>query len=180
MEEKEIVEAIDQAWQGLFSPMWEHPESTTATTMEMATVEIEDISKRARLPISQSPDVAVLVACPSGSGKSDLVNLYEGKKYFWYPAISPGLVYASGRNPYIYEVLEEYLGFPGESVGSVSPWPELWRYDQPEPPDARGVFPINYRRKVLFTKNVTLRTSELPRWKPKTIIGLRTFEEEDV
>jgi len=180
MEEKEIVEAIDQAWQGLFSPMWEHPESTTATTMEMATVEIEDISKRARLPISQSPDVAVLVACPSGSGKPDLVNLYEAKKYFWRSAISPGLVYASGRKPYIYEVLEEYLGFPGESVGSVSPWPELWRYDQSEPPDARGVFPINCPRKVLFTNNVTVRTSELPRWKLKTIIGLRTFEEEDV
>jgi len=82
--------------------------------------------------------------------------------------------------PIVYHVIEDDLGFPGEAVGSVSPWPVLWRYDQPEPADSRGVFPTNYRRKVLFTKQVTLRTSELPRWKPKAIIGLRMFEEEDV
>ncbi len=64
--------------------------------------------------------------------------------------------------------------------------PSEWRYkqgllyyDQPEATNARGVFPTNYHRKVLFTKKVTLKTSELPRWKPKNIIGLRTFEEED-
>jgi len=179
MEEKEIVEAIDQACQGLFSPMWEHPESATATTMEMAAVETEDILKRTRLPINQSPDVAVLVACPPGMGKSDLVNLYEGKKYFWYPAISPGLMYASGRKPYIYEVIEEYLGFPGESVGSVSPWPELWQYGEPQQTEGRGIFYTNYPRKIIFSKPVTFKTSELPRWKPKTIIGLRTFEERN-
>jgi hypothetical protein len=179
MEEKEIVEAIDQARQGLFSPMWEHPESTTATTMEMATVETENISKRTMLPISQSPDVAVLVACPSGSGKPDLVNLHEGKKYFWRTVIPPGLVSASGRQPYIYEVLEEYIGFPGEAVGSVFSWPELWRQSELRPTDLRGVFPADYPRKVLFTKPITFKTSELPRWKPKSIIGLRTFEEED-
>lgn len=179
MEEKEIVEAIDQAWQDLFSPMWEHLESTTATTMEMATIETEDIAKRTRLSRRQSPDVAVLVACPSGSGKPDLVNLYEVKKYFWRPAISPGLVYASGRQPYIYGVLEEYLGFPGESVGSVSPWPELWQYGEPQQTEGRGVFYTNYPRKIMFSKTVTFKTSELPRWKPKTIIGLRTFEERN-
>ena len=60
-----------------------------------------------------------------------------------------------------------------------SAWPKLWRYDQPEPADARGVVLTNYRQKILFTKNVSFKTSELPRWKPKTIIGLRTFEEKD-
>ena len=179
MEKKEIMAAIDQAWQNLSYPIWEHLESTTATTMEMSIVETEDISKRTRLQRSQSPDVAVLVACPSGSGKPDLVNLYEVKKYFWRPAISPGLVYASGRQPYIYEVFEEYLGFPGESVGSVSPWPELRQYGEPQQTEGRGVFYTNYPRKIMFSKTVTFKTSELPRWKPKTIIGLRTFEERN-
>ena len=41
-----------------------------------------------------------------------------------------------------------------------------------------GVFPTNYRQKVLFTKKVRLRISELPRWKPKTIINLKKFDEK--
>ena len=53
------------------------------------------------------------------------------------------------------------------------------RYDQSLPTDLRGVFRTNYPRKVLFTKPVTFKTFELLRWKPKTIIGLRAFEEED-
>jgi len=60
-----------------------------------------------------------------------------------------------------------------------SVWSNLSRYDQSLPTDWRGVFPTNYPRKVLFSKPVTFKTSELPRWKPKNIIGLRTFEEED-
>jgi len=179
MEEKEIVEAIDKAWQGLSYPFWEHLESTTATTMELAMIETEDIAKRTRLPIRQSVNVAVLVPFESGSGKPDVVYPYGGKKYLWCPAISPGAVYASGRQPYVYEVLEEYIGFPGESVGSVSPWPELFQYGEPQPTDGRGVFYTNYPRKVIFSKTVTFKTSELPRWKPKTIIGLRTFEERN-
>jgi hypothetical protein len=112
------------------------------------------------------------VSLESGSGKPDLINLYEVKKYFWHPAIS-------GRQPYIYEVLKEYLGFPGEPVGSVSPWPELWQHREPQPAEGRGVFYTNYPRKIMFSKTVTFKTSELPRWKPKTIIGLRTFEEKN-
>jgi hypothetical protein len=56
---------------------------------------------------------------------------------------------------------------------------KLWRYSQSRPADGRGVFPTNYPRKILFSKTVTSKTAELPRWKPKKIIGLRTFEEKD-
>jgi len=180
MEEKEVVKSIGRTLQYPFFQIWQNPANTTATTMEIGIVEPENIAEETQLQKRQSADVAVFVAHASVSDKINMTYLSEDKKYFWRPAISPGLVYASGRQPYIYEVLEEYLGFPGEAVGSVSPWPVLWRYGHPEPTDARGIFPTNYRRKVLFTKEVTLRTSELPRWKPKTIIGLQTFEEEDV
>jgi hypothetical protein len=53
------------------------------------------------------------------------------------------------------------------------------RYDQSLPTDLRGVFRTNYPRKILFSKTVTFKTAELPRWKPKNIIGLRTFDEKD-
>jgi len=55
--------------------------------------------------------------------------------------------------------------------------PELWRYDQSRLADGQGVFYTNYPRKVMFSKTVTFKTSKLPRWKPKTMIGLRRLEE---
>ena len=58
-------------------------------------------------------------------------------------------------------------------------WPDLYRYGQSRSADGRGVFPTNYPRKILFSKTLTFKTAELPRWKPKNIIGLRTFEEKD-
>ncbi len=173
------MESIDQAWQNWFFPMWESPDSAAATTMEMATVEPEEFEERTALQRTQSADVAVLVAGEPGGGETNLVNLGERKKYFWFPAISPGSAYTSVMMPIIYQVLEDDLGFPGEAVGSVSPWPVLWRQSEPQPADLRGVFRTNYPRKLLFTKPVTFKTSELPRWKPKTIIGLRTFEERN-
>jgi hypothetical protein len=42
------------------------------------------------------------------------------------------------------------------------------------------VFSPRYQRKILFTKPIEIRTADLPRWKPKNIIGMRTFEEEEV
>jgi hypothetical protein len=165
MEEK-IMESVDQAWQDSY-----------IGTAGLKPEGFADTNKSARKPFV---DVAVLVACKSGSGELNLDYSCVGKKYLWRRPTSHGLAYTSCIMPIVYHVIEDDLGFPGEAVGSVSPWPVLWRYDQPEPADSRGVFPTNYRRKVLFTKQVTLRTSELPRWKPKAIIGLRMFEEEDV
>lgn len=176
MEEKGIATAIDQTRQDLSFSMWDYPASTTATTTEMPPVEQENISEKAGLTKNKSLDVAVLVACPSRGEKSELVNLCEDKKYFWRAATSAGLVYTLEGRPYIYHVIEEYLGFPGEAVGSVSPWPELWQSGEPQPTSQRGVFYVNYPRKILFTETMTFKTKKLPRWKPKAIIGKQSFE----
>ncbi len=173
------MESIDQVWEDSYSPTWETPPATTATTMETADIEPEDFSDTNELAKKSFADITVLVPFEVGSGKPILAYPHEEKKYLWRQAISSGLVYTSGMIPIIYQALEDDLGFPGEAVGSVSPWPVLWRQSEPQPADLRGVFRTNYPRKVLFTKPVAFKTSELPRWKPKTIIGLRAFEEEN-
>ena len=144
-----------------------------------AGLEMEDFADTIETAKKPSINVAILVARQPGSGEPNFDYSSAEKKYLWRRAASHGLAYIPGMMPIIYQVIEDDLGFPGEAVGSVSPWPLLWRYDQPEPTDSRGVFPTNYRRKVLFTKKVTLKTSELPRWKPKNIIGLQTFDGKD-
>jgi hypothetical protein len=62
----------------------------------------------------------------------------------------------------------------------TSPCQEPGHHSKPQPTDCRGVFPTNYHRKVLFSKTVIFKTPDLPRWKPKNIIGLRTFEDKDL
>ena len=169
------MEPVDQVLQDSYCPTWGSSATNTLTTNGTADIELEDFTDTYKPPT----DVAVLVASKSGSGNPNLDYSCVGKKYLWRRTASHGLAYTPGMMPIIYQVIEDDLGFPDEAVGSVSPWPALWRYEQPEPTDLRGVFPTNYPRKVLFTKPVIFKTSELPRWKPKNIIGLRAFEEEN-
>jgi len=158
------MEFVDHAWQDSYM-------GTTGLSLE----DFADSDKLARKPFV---DVA-LVAHQPGSGEPIFDYSGAGKKYLWRRAVSHGLAYTPNMMPIIYQVSEDDLGLPGDAVGSVSPCFLLWHHDESESADLRGVFPTNYRRKVLFTKKVKLKTSDLPRWKPKAIIGLRTFEEED-
>jgi len=35
----------------------------------------------------------------------------------------------------------------------------------------KGIFIAPCKKKILFTKKIRVKTSELPRWKPKIILG---------
>jgi hypothetical protein len=52
------------------------------------------------------------------------------------------------------------------------------RYESEEAP-WRGVFTMSYPRKTIFSKEVKIHTSALPRWKPRITIDRRTLESED-
>ncbi len=173
------MESFDQVLQNSYCPTWGSSATNNLTTNETSDIELEDFADTYKLVKRPSADVAVLVASKSGSGEPNLDYSCMGKKYLWRRTASYELAYTLGMMPIIFQVIEEDLEFPEEAVGSVSPSPALWRYEQPEPTDLRGVFHTHYPRKVIFTKPVTFKTSELQRWKPKKIIGLRTFEEED-
>ena len=173
------MESIDQVLQDSYCPTWGSSATNILTTDRTTDIELEDFPNTYTLVRSPSTDVAVLVASKAGSGEPTLDYSCEGKKYLWRKTASHGLTHTPGMMPIIFQVIEDDLGFPEEAVGSVSPLPVLWRYKQTEPKDLRGVFPTNYPREVLFTKPVTFKTFELQRWRPKKIIGLRAFEEED-
>lgn len=173
------MESIDQAREDSCCPVWKSTTTNTATSIGAVGIEPEDFSDTIETARKPFINVAILVSRQPGSGESDFDSSSAGEKYLWRRAVSQGMAYTSDMMPIIYQVIEDDLGFQGEAVGSVSPWPLTWRYGEPEPAESRGVFPTNYRRKVLFTKKVILETSDLPRRKPKAIIGLQTFEEED-
>ena len=176
MEKNELMESTRQHSS---VPPWLILTDASATTTTMDAVDSQDTAEETASIRGQSAGVALIVACSSGGGDSDIDYPGEGKKYLWRRPILPRPAYASGGHPFVYTALEEYLGSPGEAVASMSPWPDLWERVEPEPTRLRGVFPHTSHRKVLFSETLKFKTADLPRWKPKVIIGLRTFEGKD-
>lgn len=58
-------------------------------------------------------------------------------------------------------------------------WPDIWGQIEHQEVNQRGIYSPKYERNVLFSKTLTFKTSELPRWKPTAIIGKRNFEVDD-
>jgi hypothetical protein len=57
--------------------------------------------------------------------------------------------------------------------------PALLRRPEPEPQSWRGVFSPTYKWKALFSQQVKIRPTELPRLKPHITIDRRAHEGED-
>jgi len=107
-------------------------------------------------------------------------------KWYWYLPSSrlgaPEEIMVSrraGRYVILIEATEEQLGHPEDVVTSMTLWPPLWQHAEPERRVWRGVFCPPYRREVLFSQQVEIRTAELPRWKPHITIDSRRLERLD-
>lgn len=80
----------------------------------------------------------------------------------------------------IYEVLvqalEYQIGHAGEEITTTS----LWTSGEPDLEQApwRGVFTMPYPRKTIFSREVEIHTSALPRWKPTITLDRRRLEGE--
>lgn len=100
------------------------------------------------------------------------------RKYYW--PIESGSI-SEGQIAYtcVYGSPEEYLGFPDDTIASTSLWPKLQIDTEPAPMVWRGVYSPPYKRQVLFSQEVIIRTASLPRWKPKVIIDRRTLDRSD-
>ncbi|MBI4596517.1 MAG: hypothetical protein HY730_09130 [Candidatus Tectomicrobia bacterium] len=103
----------------------------------------------------------------------------EWQKCFWHKTGTkdPGNTLEQFLS--IYEASEDQIGFPGDTTTSTSPWPELWQEPEEDLQSWRGVFAPVYKRKAVFTKTMSFKTSELPRWKPNVVIDRRTLELAD-
>jgi hypothetical protein len=75
--------------------------------------------------------------------------------------------------------IEQDFAFPEETIASMSLWPEVLHYSEPDK-FWRGVFSPHYRRKILFLQEVEFKTADLPKWHPKVFIDRRTLERENI
>ncbi len=69
-----------------------------------------------------------------------------------------------------YELDDEQIELVEKSLTSVSSWSTLAN---------RGVFSPNYDRKVHSKKELSIDSTEIPRWKPHIFIDIRRLELDD-
>jgi len=150
--------------------------TSTVTSMNIRGINtgfIEDSNLR------QAQAITVVIIGSRSETEMAFISPHERRKYFWGMGNVPYSIQAESKPLLIYEATDEQIGFPGDAVASMSPWPELWRLEEFEPRPWRGVFTFTHKHKVLFSKTLSFRITELPRLKPHVVIDRRTQELKD-
>jgi hypothetical protein len=62
---------------------------------------------------------------------------------------------------------------------SVISDPVIRPVEAEQPPPIRGLFAPTYRRATIFAEEVTVRTAEIPRWRPKINLDPRSLRRDD-
>ncbi|MBW2085180.1 MAG: hypothetical protein JRI54_04025 [Deltaproteobacteria bacterium] len=98
-------------------------------------------------------------------------SLYVIEKSFWI--ITQGYQQLYSR---FYDAPEEDTFFQRNSIATMDCETELQQHEKEEPITFRGIFNPPYKRKILFSKRIKIKTADLPRWKPKITIDRRSLE----
>ncbi len=135
--------------------------------------------KRYRQDSSFFPDISSTAATGFVSIQPDeysslsikLDSIYTGEQTscHWHSAHHHSIL---GRTLTIHPILSL-------DVADVSSSSTYLQEAEPSPNVWRGVFSPQPHRKVLFSKKIDVRLSDLPRWKPYINIDSRTLEKEE-
>ncbi len=174
------MDIIEQTQNELSFPVSHNLSASAASNIDIELDDFEVSDQEMKPMPARTPNVGMFVAeCEWDTALSNFRPPCINRKYFWRK--HPFYRFYSGleERPIVIEVLGEQLGFPGETTTSTVPWPELWQSDEEQTHQFRGIVVPSYERKILFTKPLKFKTHELPRRKPKVIIGKQTSEEEN-
>lgn len=150
--------------------------ATTITSMNIRSVNTGVIEEP---NLRQAQAITVVIIGSRSETEMQFISLQEWRKYFWGIGNVAYSLPPDPKSMLVYEATDEQLGFPGDAIASMSPWPELWRIEGFEPKPWRGVFAFTHKHKVLFSKTLSFRITELPRLKPHVVIDRHTQELKD-
>ena len=150
--------------------------TTTVTSMNIRGISTEFIGDP---NLRQAQAIAVVIVGSRSETEMTSISPHERRKYFWGIGNVPYSIQPELKPLLVYEATNEQLGFPGDAIASTSPWPELWQIEGFEPKPWRGVFTFTHKHKVLFSKTLSFRITELPRLRPHIVIDRRTRELRD-
>ena len=128
----------------------------------------------------QPHNITILITCNLESDRPDKERICQIRKLFWREPPTQKFSRGITNDAIVLESPEEHLGFTaGVDTATTGLGSEMWEQAEAQESIWRGIYSPSYKKKVLFSKTLTFKTSELPRWKPKAIIGKRNFEDDD-
>ncbi len=95
------------------------------------------------------------------------------KKHIWQHG-----GYSQWRQPINLLIDEEALGFQEHVVVSTTNWPRLWDHEVYEPATLKGIFPVNFKKNVLFSRKANFELKAMMRSKPTVIINRRISDKD--
>lgn len=173
------METAIQNWGHQKYQTWPSIGGSTMGATQLDDEFFDDALSRSFEHPSLSQDVTVLVSCDLEGAKSDQERRCQPKKIYWRSKHLIDYFTNVWKNFFVYEGLEDYSESQSEAVATMHTLPNIWSHTEHEEFSCRGVYTPKFKRNVIFTKTLKLKTSELPRWKPTAIIGKRNFEVED-
>jgi hypothetical protein len=153
-------------WARRFTEEDENWTTTTTTAIQEESINLESETRKPK---------PIIVVRSSTSNPKDIVE----KRYWRTLGESVLAPFSTVKHLLFFEATEDQLGLPGDAVASLSTWPTMWYHPEPESRLWRGIFSPPYHRRILFSQEVEIRMTDLPRWRPHITIDRRTLEREE-
>jgi len=166
MGKDKLMDIIEETQNYLSFPVLHNYSASAASNIGVELDDFETPAHEMKPMPGRTQNAGMFVAeCEWGIALSDIRSSCQNRKYFWRKQPFHRFSGGPAAQPIVIEVLDEQIGFPGETTTSTVPWPELWQSDEKQTDPLRGIIIPTYERRILFTKTIRFKTHELPRRK---------------
>jgi hypothetical protein len=172
------MEAIEYNLYDNEDNFWSVIDSSTLTPDQIEIAHHGQVVDEHRLVPPRPRDLTVLISCNLENDRLDSVRECQVRKFLWSSTSTKE--FSNFINAIVFESSEDQLvRNASENTATLGGlWPEIMEQTEAEASELRGVYTPIFKRKVIFSEVITLKTSELPRWKPNAIIGKQSIEED--
>jgi hypothetical protein len=175
-----MPEVINHELQNDADKVFSFLDNSTLTSLQVDLGDLPETYDSYTYVSPQPHNTAILASCDFEIDMLDQERKCRTRKLFWRESPAQAFSQNPATNVIVLEGSENQLVFiAGENVASTELWSITWEQAEVQEAFWRGVYSPSYKRKILFSKTLTFKTSELPRWKPMAIIGRRNFEDDD-
>ncbi len=160
--------------------IWYNVNSSTLTPDLIEIEDDEEYSDRYRYVPPRPGDHTVLISCNLRNDRPDKDRTCQAIKFLWRGSSTVEVSNLYYPNAIVFESSDDQsFTNASEHIASLGElWEELVEQVETKTSEFRGVYSPKYKRKVIFSETITFKTSELPRWKPNSIIGKQNIEED--
>ena len=174
------MEAIDYNFQRIPDDEWLNVDSSTLTNDQIDIEDPEDNRDRYTLVPARQGNVTAFGSCNLATDRPDKERKCQIRQLVWHGPQTQFNALRQAKDIHFVEAPEDRFSFTAcEAVATMGFLSDFWEQAEVQEAFWRGIYSPKYKRKIIFSKTLTFKTSDLSRWKPKAIIGKRYFEDDD-